>query len=99
MIELEASDYPGFASASLDLWVLRGVTSPSWITDRHPAFDRQVDVFLGEKHLNLTHYEWGICLHGTRDSSACRRKHKGIQGGAQVVLRVRQGRRPRRYHG
>jgi hypothetical protein len=57
-IEFSAKDYPGFTSASLDLCVPGRPGKPSGL------FDRRVEVYLGAEHINLTHYEWGIELHG-----------------------------------
>lgn len=58
MIELVTKDYGGFASACLDLCVPKRAGRPGGL------FDRRVEVFLGDKHVNLMHQEWGITLHG-----------------------------------
>jgi len=60
-IEFSAKDYPGFASAGLDLCVEGRPGKPSG------NFNRRVEVYLGyteDSHVNLTHHEWGITLHG-----------------------------------
>lgn len=54
MIDFSTKDYPGFQSAALDVCV----------EGTFGNFGRRIDIFLGDTHVDLTHYEWGIRLHG-----------------------------------
>ena len=56
MLTLKTKDYPGFASASLDLCVPGRKGKPCG------QFNRWVDVFVGTNHVTFTHFEWDITL-------------------------------------